>query len=126
TAHGRARVGGSNTIRGGERVIEARHIHIATGAIPAKLPIAGEDLLTSSDQFIELTEPPRRIAFLGSGFISFEFAHICAIAGGHVRMIDMLERPLAGFDPDLVSELLEGTRALGIELHLQTNVQGVA
>ena len=107
-------------------MIEARHIHIATGAMPAKLPIAGEDLLTSSDQFLELTELPRRIAFLGSGFISFEFAHVCAIAGGHVTMIEMLERPLAGFDPDLVSVLVEGTRALGIELHLQTKVQGVA
>ena len=113
TMHGRARFVGRNTIRVGERVIEARHIHIATGAMPAKLPIAGEDLLTSSEQFLEVTELPRRIAFLGSGFISFEFAHVCAIAGGHVTMIEMLERPLAGFDPDLVSVLVEGTRALG-------------
>ena len=126
TLHGRARFVGRNTICVGERVIEARHIHIATGAMPAKLPIAGEDLLTSSERFLELTELPRRIAFLGSGFISFEFAHVCAIAGGHVTMIEMLEQPLAGFDPDLVSVLVEGTRALGIELHLQTKVQGVA
>ena len=42
TLHGRARFVGRNTIRVGERVIEARHIHIATGAMPAKLPIEGE------------------------------------------------------------------------------------
>jgi glutathione reductase (NADPH) len=64
TLHGRARFVGPNTVRVGERVIDARHIHIATGAMPAKLPIAGEDLLTSSDQFLELTELLRRIAFL--------------------------------------------------------------
>ena len=92
-------------------MIEARHIHIATGAMPARLRIAGEDLLTSSDQFLDLTELPRRIAFLGSGFISFEFAPVCAIAGAQVTMIEMLERTLAGFDPDLVSVLVEGTRA---------------
>jgi glutathione reductase (NADPH) len=126
TLHGRARFVGRNAIRVGERVIEARHIHVVTGAMPAKLRITGEDLLTSSDQFLELTELPRRIVFLGSGFISFEFAHVCAMAGVQVTMIEMLDRPLAGFDPDLVSVLVEGTRGMGIELHLQTKVQGVA
>ena len=110
TLHGRARFGG-RTPFASLSVIEARHIHIATGAMPARLRIAGEDLLTSSDQFLDLTELPRRIAFLGSGFISFEFAPVCAIAGAQVTMIEMLERTLAGFDPDLVSVLVEGTRA---------------
>jgi glutathione reductase (NADPH) len=125
TLHGRARFVDRNTIRVGERVTEARHIHVATGAMPARLRMAGEELLTSSDQFLELRELPRRIVFLGSGFISFEFAHVCAMAGAQVTMIEMLDRPLAGFDPDLVSVLVEGSRAMGIELHLQTKVQGV-
>jgi glutathione reductase (NADPH) len=41
-------------------------------------------------------------------------------------MIEMLDRPLAGSDPDLVSVLVEGTRALGIEVYLQTKIQAVA
>jgi glutathione reductase (NADPH) len=123
--HGHARFIDRNTIRVGERVITARHIHIATGATPAKLGIPGEELLTTSDQFLELAELPRRIMFLGSGFISFEFAHVCATAGAQVTIVEVLDRPLSGFDPDLVSVLTESTRAMGIELHLQTKVLGV-
>ncbi len=126
TRHGHARFIAPNAVRVGERELEARHVLIATGAAPVRLGIEGEEFLTSSDQFLELTELPRRIAFLGSGFISFEFAHVCAVAGAQVTMIEMLDRPLAGFDPDLVAVLVEGTRALGIELHLQTRVQAVA
>ncbi|MBI4264667.1 MAG: NAD(P)/FAD-dependent oxidoreductase [Acidobacteria bacterium] len=125
TLHGRARFVDRQSIGVDGRVIEGRHIHIATGAMPVRLRIPGEELLTTSDRFLELEELPRRIVFLGSGFISFEFAHVCAIAGAQVTMIEMLDRPLAGFDPDLVSVLVEGTRELGIELHLQTKVQGV-
>jgi glutathione reductase (NADPH) len=125
TLHGRARFVDPHAIRVDDRVMSARHIHIATGAMPAKLRIPGEELLTSSDQFLELTELPRRIVFLGSGFIAFEFAHVCAVAGAQVTMLEMLDRPLAGFDPDLVSVLVEGTRQMGIELHLQTKVQRV-
>ncbi|MBI2186416.1 MAG: NAD(P)/FAD-dependent oxidoreductase [Acidobacteria bacterium] len=125
TLHGRARFVDRQSIRVGERIVSARHIHIAAGAMPAKLRMPGEDLLTSSDQFLELTELPRRIIFLGSGFIAFEFAHVCAVAGAQVTMLEMLDRPLAGFDPDLVAVLVEGTRHMGIELHLQTKVQRV-
>jgi len=59
TLHGHARFVDGHSIRVGERVISARHIHIATGAMPAALRMPGEELLTSSDQFLELTERQR-------------------------------------------------------------------
>lgn len=109
----------------GER-LEARHIHIATGARPADLPIRGAEHLTTSEQFLELDELPPRIVFLGSGYIAFELAHLAAIAGAEVTMLEMLDRPLAGFDPDLVSLLVERTRSLGIDLRLETRVEAAA
>jgi len=125
TLHGRAQFVDRRSIRVGDQVVSARYMHIATGAMPARLRLPGEDLLTSSDQFLELDELPRRIVFLGSGFIAFEFAHVSAVAGARVTMLEMLDRPLAGFDPDLVGVLVEGTRHMGIELHLQTKVERV-
>ncbi len=39
----------------------------------------------------------------------------------------MLHRsaPLKGFDPDLVIRLVERTRALGVEVHVQTDVRAI-
>ena len=63
----------------GERLI-GRSVVIATGARPATLGIPGEELLTTSTQFLELDQFPRRVAFVGGGYIAFEFAHIAARA----------------------------------------------
>jgi glutathione reductase (NADPH) len=38
----------------------------------------GEDLLTTSTQFLDLDALPRRIVFAGGGYIAFEFSHIAA------------------------------------------------
>lgn len=64
--------------------LDARHIHIATGAKPADLPIRDTEHLTTSEQFLELEDLPDRIMFLGSGYIAFEFAHVAASAAAKV------------------------------------------
>ena len=125
TLHGVARFVGPTSLEvGGER-IEAKHVHIATGAKPVDLPIPGKEHLTTSDAFLELDELPRRIVFLGSGFIAFEFAHVAASAGAQVVMLERLEQPLAGFDPDLVTILAERTRSMGVDLRVGTTVESI-
>jgi glutathione reductase (NADPH) len=129
TYRGRARFVGSRSIEvsgdGESHRLEARRVHIATGARPADLPIAGAEHLTSSDDFLEQGELPPRIVFLGSGYVSFELAHIARIAGAEVVMLEMQERPLAGFESDVVALLVERTRAMGIDLRLETQVEAV-
>lgn len=125
TFHGRARFVGPRSVRVGDKTLEGRYVHVATGARPMDLKIRGEELLTTSDQFLELDELPSRIVFLGSGYISFEFAHVAATAGAQVTMLEMLGRPLAGFDPDLVAMLAERTRRMGIDLRVETRVEAI-
>jgi glutathione reductase (NADPH) len=125
TFHGRARFVGPRSVRVGDEALEGRYLLVATGARPMDLPIRGQELLTTSDQFLELDRLPARIVFLGSGFISFEFAHVAATAGAEVTMLEMLERPLAGFDPDLVAMLVERTRKMRIDLRLETRVDAI-
>jgi glutathione reductase (NADPH) len=79
--HGRARFGGPTTVQVGEETLEGRHVVIAAGEGPADLGIPGAEHLTTSDQFLELNELPRRILFIGGGYIAFEFAHVAARAG---------------------------------------------
>ena len=123
--HGRARFVGSTAVQVGEEVLEGRHVVVATGAKPVNLSIPGAEHLTTSDQFLELTELPRRIVFIGGGYISFEFAHIAARAGAHVTILHRGARPLKGFDPDLVDRLVQRTRKLGIDVQLQTELKGI-
>lgn len=120
TVHGRARFTGRNSVQVNNEVLEARHLLVATGAWPAKLNIPGEQYLTRSDQFLDLDELPKRLIFVGGGYIAFEFSHVAARAGSEVTILHQGERPLERFDADLVSRLVERTRKLGIEIRTQT------
>jgi glutathione reductase (NADPH) len=74
---------------------------------------------------LELNELPRRILFIGGGYIAFEFAHVAALAGSQVTVLHRGSRPLSLFDPDLVDQLVERTRELGIDVHLGTEAIGI-
>jgi glutathione reductase (NADPH) len=123
--HGRARFTGPTTVEVGAETLEGRHVVIATGDVPADLEIPGAEHLTTSDQFLELSDLPRRILFIGGGYIALEFAHVAALAGSHVTILHRGSRPLALFDPDLVDQLVERTRELGIDLHVGTEAIGI-
>lgn len=123
--HGRARFVGPRTIQVGEHVLEGRYVVIATGQKPTDLKIPGAEHLTTSDQFLELDNLPRQILFIGGGYIAFEFAHVAARAGAKVVMVHRGPRPLPRFDPDLVDELVNATRELGIDVQLGTQAEGI-
>ena len=127
TLHGTARFVGPQEVRVGQRTLKARYFHIATGARPATLGITGEDLLSTSTDFLDLEVRPERVVFVGGGFISFEFAHIARRAGASsVTILHRGARPLVRFDPDLVALQVERTRALGIDVRLDSCVVDVA
>ena len=133
TFHGHASFTDATTIkvtekkkRGTDYMLNGRHILVATGAKPAKLNIPGEEYVTISDQFLELDDLPERIVFIGGGYISFEFAHIAARAGAKkITILHRSNKPLGQFDPDLVYQLVQSTRELGIDVQLQTEVKGI-
>src|SRR5262249_18837636 len=58
-------------------------------------------------------------------YIAFEFAHIAARAGAQVRVLHRGSRPLPKFDPNLVAMLVEATKALGVEVDLNTEVVAI-
>jgi glutathione reductase (NADPH) len=106
-------------------VLEGRYVVIAAGQKPADLKIAGTEHLTTSERFLELDELPKRILFVGGGYIAFEFAHVAVRAGAQVTIADRGPRPLPRFDPDLVDQLVKSSRELGVDVQLGTEVRGV-
>ncbi|WP_420151107.1 dihydrolipoyl dehydrogenase family protein [Spirosoma sp.] len=123
--HGAATFLSVNTLRVGETELQANQIVIATGQRPQPLNIPGENLLTDSTGFMELTQLPPEIVMVGGGYIAFEFAHIAARAGAKVTILHQGKRPLEGFDADLVDLLVNAMRAIGIFIVLEARVTSI-
>jgi glutathione reductase (NADPH) len=125
TFYGKARFIDKNTLEIGDIKLTAKYFHIATGAKPARLNIKGEEHLINSTEFLNLKQLAQEIAFVGGGYIGFEFAHIVARCGSAARIIHRGNRPLETFDKDLVGLLTQASRDAGIEISLSTTVNAV-
>ena len=124
--HGQAKFVGPTSVRVDGEVLEAKHVVIASGAMPAKLAIPGEEHLITSDEFLELDELPERIVFIGGGYISMEFASVSVRAGARVSGLHRGSCVLKGFDPDLADKVGQAARASGIDLRLEARVECIA
>lgn len=98
--------------------LTAEVIVLATGSTSRRTDIPGKELIQTSDEFLELAELPKRVLFIGGGYISFEFAHVAAHAGAEVKILHRSARPLKGFDSDMVDIVLEAGQESGVELIL--------
>jgi glutathione reductase (NADPH) len=125
TLHGMARFVGPEAIEVDGRRLEFEHAVIATGAAPVPLGIPGEELVATSDEFMELEALPRRIALIGGGYIAAEFSHLAARAGAEVTILQRGPRLLTHFDPDLVGWLMPRFEALGIRTQFEAEVRAV-
>jgi len=123
--HGRARFVGPTTLAVGDDRLVGRRVLIAAGAMPVPLKFSGAERLTTSDQFLNLDRLPRRVVFVGGGYIAFEFAHVAARAGARVTIVHRGSRPLEAFDPDLVDMLVKRTRELGIGVEVSAEVSRI-
>ncbi len=126
TLHGTATFSGPNGLDIDGRSVEARHVLVAAGARPRPLDFPGHEHLIDSSDFLQLEALPTRVLFVGGGFVSFEFAHIAARAGASAVIIDRGERPLKGFDPDLVELLVERSSHVGIDIRRKTAIKSIA
>ncbi len=109
---------------GREHKIQAKHFVIASGAEPRPLGIPGEQHVKTSTDFLDLDELPPRIAFIGAGYISFEFAHIAQRAGSQAIVLGR-GAPLGQFDQDLVALLVTHSRSVGIDIRTMATVSSI-
>jgi len=117
----------TGTLAVNRKPLKAGHIILATGARPMELPFAGNEHLATSEDFLELKRLPRRIVFVGGGFIAFEFAHFAARLAPNVR-IDILEvadRPLGPFDTEMVELLVAASEEEGIRTHTGIQITSI-
>lgn len=125
TRIGSARLVGPHEVAVGGESFGAPHICLCVGQKSRPLPVSGGEGMPVSDDFLSLETLPRRIVFIGGGFIAFEFAHIARVAGAEVTLLNRSDRVLRQFDPVLAQELIEGSRAAGIDVRLNAPVLGI-
>jgi glutathione reductase (NADPH) len=124
TYHGPGRFVSPGKLLVNGEVLDARYFVIAAGAKPRRLGVPGEEHLVTSTAFLELDRLPPRIAFVGAGYISFEFAHVARRAGAQAIIIGR-GSALRHFEQDLVTRLVAHTLSLGIEPRLDTEVTAI-
>jgi glutathione reductase (NADPH) len=126
TLHGQARFTGPAALAVDGVAHVAKHFVVATGARPMPLGIEGEDLVSTSEDFMAAERLGERVVFIGGGYISMEFAHVAAAAGSSVTICHRGARVLGGFDPDLVGMLADSYRKAGIDVRTGAPVRSVA
>ncbi|EHR01947.1 dihydrolipoyl dehydrogenase family protein [Bradyrhizobium sp. WSM471] len=114
-----------NTIRVGDRVLEAKHVVVATGSKPRPLPIPGAEYMVTSDAILSDRDLPASVIFIGGGVISLEFAHIYARAGAAVTILEGLAQLLPAMDTDAVAQLAMESERIGIKIRTGVSVQTI-
>jgi len=112
--------------RGEERMLTADRFVLATGARPRTLKFPGAEHVLLSDDFFEVEDLPRRIVFLGGGFISMEFAHIASRLGSQCHVVQRRDHILPGFEPFLTEKLLNySAEKHQINFHLESDIRSI-
>ena len=123
--HGQAKFVDRNKLEIGDQLIEADIIVIAVGAAPRIMNIPGEEYVTTSEEFMNLTALPANILFIGGGYISFELADVANQAGAKVTILERSARPLGTFEPELAELLAKNFEENGITIETDTKVVSI-
>jgi pyruvate/2-oxoglutarate dehydrogenase complex dihydrolipoamide dehydrogenase (E3) component len=112
---------------GGEEVLDADAVLVATGAAPRTLPTAqpdGERILTW-EQVYDLTEVPEHLIVVGSGVTGAEFASAYLALGVQVTLVSSRDRVLPGEDADASRVLEEVSKRRGMNVLSETRMESV-
>lgn len=120
--HQSAKFISENEIEVEGKVVSADHFIIATGNIPRKLDIEGQEFLNVSEDILNFKKIPKSVTFIGSGYIAMEFACMLATLGCKVTILERDKTSLAKFDQYLVKKLIVKLENLGVVFRFNADV----
>ncbi len=109
---------GQHTVLVNGETIEAENIILATGSVPASLPIKGIDSpkVINSDGVLNLQTLPESMAIIGGGVIGLEFAAFMSNLGVKVTILEVLGELLPLLDRDIVKVLLNKLKKSKVDI----------
>jgi dihydrolipoamide dehydrogenase len=122
---GEGKLAGKGKLQVGDKVLEAKHIIVATGARARDLPFAkadGERILTYRHAMVPRVMPTKLLV-IGSGAIGVEFASFYSDMGAEVTIVEMLERILPVEDEDVSAFVHKALTKQGMKIHVSSGVE---
>lgn len=115
------------TSEAGKELLHGKFIVLATGSVPRRVPSLQVDgkHIVSSDEILELKEPPKSLIVLGAGAVGLEFASVYASFGTKVTVVEMLDAVLPIEDADVSKEFERLFKKRGIVCHTGTKLEKV-
>jgi pyruvate/2-oxoglutarate dehydrogenase complex dihydrolipoamide dehydrogenase (E3) component len=102
----------------GERAIEADHIVLSTGSSPKRVEVLGDLPLRflDNENFWELRDAPRSVAFLGGGVIAIELGQALARLGIPVTILQRAPRIIPVADPEIAALIADTLKVDGVRI----------
>jgi dihydrolipoamide dehydrogenase len=124
---GRGRLVARDTVEAGGKQIRARNIVLATGSVPAQLPVEGAGLpgVLGTEEAIELREIPRRLAVVGSQAWDVELAQYFRLMGSEVTYVCSGDQVLPEADRDVAQRLAKVLHDAGMVVKRRTDVEAI-
>lgn len=110
---------------GGEQLVSADKVIIATGSAPMRIPGWPDDpaIVCTSDEAVHWNNLPKRLLIVGGGVIGCEFACMMQSFGVSVTVVELMPRLLPTLDADLGDELLRVFNGRGIDCRTDRKVE---
>ena len=110
---------------GSSATISGDAVMLAAGSVPRLIPNfeRGGPIMTS-DEVLDLTEVPQRVAVIGGGAIGCEFASTFADLGSEVTILEGLPKILPGLDADLAKVVEKSFKKKKIAIRTGVMVNG--
>ncbi|HHX37562.1 MAG TPA: dihydrolipoyl dehydrogenase [Clostridiaceae bacterium] len=107
--------------------LECTHTILATGSLPANIPIPGIDLpgVVDSTALLDMKTCPEHIVIVGGGVIGVEFATFFNRLDVKVTIIEMLDRILEPMDQDVSKIITAELTNRGIDIHVGVKVDAI-
>ncbi|MGY8814203.1 MAG: dihydrolipoyl dehydrogenase [Gammaproteobacteria bacterium] len=110
----------------GKKVIGFKNAIIAAGSEPVNLPFLPDDArVINSTGALKLESIPKRMLVLGGGIIGLEMATVYHELGTKITVVEMLDKLIAGADPDIVRPLQKRITSQYENIYLSTKVTAV-
>jgi len=109
---------------GSKKIVEGKHVIIATGARSRELPalkIDGKKIIGYREALV-LPQAPKSMIIVGSGAIGVEFAYFYNSMGSKVTIVEFMPRIVPVEDEDISKELEKNYKKQGIDIMTSSEV----
>lgn len=112
----RGRIAGVGVVEADGERIEAGNILVATGSVPARIPVKGAEHALTSDEVLTRPLPDGDVAIVGGGVIGAELACYFADCGRKVTVIECADRILPFFGKEISVQSASALRRKGVRV----------